>query len=175
MSDRIATVRVVGDLLTLKLGPRRGLRRGTSAIAWYERGVALEAAGDPVGAMAAYRRALAGRPDLGDAHNNLGRLLHDGNELAAAEAHYRLAICAQPAIALYWFNLGVVVEDQGRYAEAVAAYQRSIELGDELITDAHYNVARLLEQIARQAGDDDMLRLAVRHLAKYRALLRAMG
>ena len=89
----------MGDLLFLSLGPRRGMRKGTSALAWYERGCELEAS-DPAAAIVAYGRALAGRPDLADAHNNLGRLLHDRGELAAAESHYRLAVCAAPAGAL---------------------------------------------------------------------------
>jgi tetratricopeptide (TPR) repeat protein len=188
VSDRPDRLRSVGDLstrslptrslptrslLTLTLGPRRGLRHGTSALAWYERGLAVET-GDPVAAMAAYERALAGRPDLADAHNNLGRLHHDRGELAVAEAHYRLALCASRVVPLYWFNLGVVLEDQGRGAEAIVAYEQSIAL-DESVGDAHYNVARLLEQVARRAGDDDMLRLAIRHLAKYRALRRRLG
>jgi tetratricopeptide (TPR) repeat protein len=162
----------VGDLLQLKLGPRRGLKKGTSAVAWYERGVALEAS-DPAGAMAAYGRALAGRPDLADAHNNLGRLHHDRGELAVAESSYRLAICIGGNIPLYWFNLGVVLEDQGRHAEALTSYARSLELSPE-ISDAHFNAARLLEQLARATGDEELLRQAVRHLARYRALLRAI-
>ena len=42
VSDRVATVRDVGDLVFLKLGPRRGCVRATSAIEHYERGLALE-------------------------------------------------------------------------------------------------------------------------------------
>src|SRR5258706_16271230 len=111
------------------------MRRGTSATGWYEQGCALEAT-DPAGAVIAYQRAVAGRPDLADAHNNLGRLPHDRGELVAAESGYRLAICAavaadvgdRPGTALYWFNLGVSVEDQGRGAEAIAAYERAIAL-----------------------------------------------
>jgi tetratricopeptide (TPR) repeat protein len=183
----------VGDLLTFALGPGRtlagrpgsrcGLRRGTSATSWYELGCRLEAT-EPVRAIAAYERAVAGCPGLADAHNNLGRLLHDSgsaDSLSAAESCYRLAICADPGIALYWFNLGVVVEDQGRRAEAVAAYERAIELherseaegGDHAgVADAHYNLARLLELTGRRIGDELMLRRAVRHLLRYRELTR---
>jgi tetratricopeptide (TPR) repeat protein len=110
VSDPIVMVRVVGDLVFLSLGPRRGLRKGTSAIAWYDRGCALEAH-DPSAALDAYDRALAGRPDLADAHNNIGRIRHDRGELTAAESHYRLALCLDREVALYWFNLGVVLED----------------------------------------------------------------
>jgi tetratricopeptide (TPR) repeat protein len=167
----------VGDLLTFALRPgsigpgrRFGLRRGTSATSWYDAGCRLEA-GDPARAIAAYERALAGSPGFADAHNNLGRLHHDAGSAALAESCYRLAICAAPDIALYWFNLGVAVEDQGRNAEAIAAYERAIEL-DVHAADAHFNVARLLELAGRRAGDDLMLRRAVRHLMRYRDLTR---
>ncbi|MGE5185757.1 MAG: tetratricopeptide repeat protein [Acidobacteriota bacterium] len=157
----------MGDLVFFKLGPRHGMRRGTSALAWYERGCALEAA-DVDGAIAAYRRAIAGRPDLADAHNNLGRVLHDRGDLAAAEACYRAALAHDPHVALYYFNLGVVLEDGGRAEEAIGAYEQAAS-----VADAHYNLARLLERRARAAGDDMMMRRAVRHLARYRELSRA--
>ncbi|MBA3396254.1 MAG: tetratricopeptide repeat protein [Deltaproteobacteria bacterium] len=162
----------MGDLLFFSVGPRRGLRRGTRATDWYEQGCVLEATDVPA-AMAAYTRALAGSPELADAHNNLGRLHHDRGELAAAEGCYRVAICCTAEVALYWFNLGVVVEDQGRQAEAIAAYERAIEL-EPAIADAHFNLARLYEVRARRAGsiDELMLRRAVRHLVRYRDLAK---
>jgi tetratricopeptide (TPR) repeat protein len=191
MSEASDTVACVGDLLSfvnglelqaaevielrpgrLGIGPRTrfGLRRGTSATRWYDAGCCLEPS-DPPGAAVAYERALAGCPDLADAHNNLGRLLHDAGSLPRAETSYRLAICADPRIALYWFNLGVVVEDQGRRAEAIAAYQRAIELDDH-VANAHFNLARLLELAGRRAGDAVVLQCAVRHLLRYRELTK---
>jgi tetratricopeptide (TPR) repeat protein len=161
----------VGDLVFLTLGPRRGMRKATSATSWYERGLELESS-DAQAAIAAYRRALAGRPDLADAHNNLGRLLHDKNDLVTAESHYRLALCADDRVALYWFNLGVVLDDQGRNAEAISAYERALGL-DASLADAHYNLARQIEQVARASGDEVLLRRAVRHLKQYRELSRA--
>ena len=159
----------MGDLVFIDVARRRGLRRGVAATSYYELAVSLEAS-DPQAARCAYERAIAGSPDLADAHCNLGRLHHDANELADAESCYRLAVCADPKVALYWFNLGVVVEDRGRIAEAVAAYERAIELASVQApaADAHYNLARLLEQIGRATGDDEMIRRAVRHLLAYR-------
>lgn len=170
---------LVGDLLILPLGtrtarPRFGLRRATPATDWYERGVALEGT-DAAAAIAAYERALAGRPDFADAHNNLGRLHHDGGELARAESHYRIAIClatSSSGVALYWFNLGVVVEDRGRISEAIACYERALA-SDADFADAHYNLARLFELTARRADDELLMRRAVRHLVQYRSLARA--
>lgn len=163
----------VGDLVSLKLGPRRGLRRATSALQHYERGLALEAT-DPQAAIAAYRRAVAARPDLADAHNNLGRLHHDAGDLAAAEACYRRALAADATLALYHFNLGVVLEDQGDARGAIAAYERSIAL-DAMLADAHFNLARQLEQLGRACHDDLVMRRAIRHLKQYRDLSRTAG
>lgn len=190
MSDGSDSVAYVGDLLTFapghvrtlapRPGSRCGLRRGTSATSWYELGCRLEAS-EPARAIAAYERAVAGCPGLADAHNNLGRLLHDAGSpgsLGAAESSYRLAICADPGVALYWFNLGVVVEDQGRRAEAIAAYEHAIQIAERgeadpaSVADAHYNLARLLELSGRRTGDELMLRRAVRHLLRYRELTR---
>jgi tetratricopeptide (TPR) repeat protein len=168
---------LVGDLVSinvgLKLGPRHGMRRAPSALAWYERGVALEST-DPTAAIAAYERALAGRPDLADAHNNLGRLLHDAGDLVGAETRYRVALACNDGVALYHFNLGVVLEDQHRAGEAIAAYEHALAL-DAQLADAHYNLARQLEQIGRACDDELTLRRAVRHLKQYRDLSRASG
>jgi len=149
------------------------MRKATSALEWYERGLALEA-GSPDAAIAAYQKALAGRPDLADAHNNLGRLLHDRGLVARAESSYRLALCANDRVALYWFNLGVALEDQQRVAESIAAYERALAL-DALMADAHYNLARQIELVARRDGNEVMLYRAVRHLKQYRALSHAHG
>jgi tetratricopeptide (TPR) repeat protein len=163
----------MGDLVSLQLGPRRGFRKATSAITWYDRGCALEAT-DVDAAIAAYRRALAGRPQLADAHNNLGRLLHDRGELATAEACYRRALAADPMVALYAFNLGVVLEDLGRTREAIAAYELALSR-DAGLADAHFNLARQIEAAARTTGDELQLRRAVRHLVQYRQLCRITG
>ena len=144
------------------------MRRATPAVDWYERGLALEDRDVP-GAMAAYARAIAGRPDLADAYNNLGRLHHDRGELGEAESLYRLAICASDRVALYWFNLGVALEDRGRRAESIAAYEHALAL-DNTLADAHFNLARLLEHVA--GSNELQLRRAVRHLARYRDLAR---
>ncbi|HEY4055044.1 MAG TPA: tetratricopeptide repeat protein [Kofleriaceae bacterium] len=163
------------DVLSIKLGTHKGLLRGTSATAWYERGCAAEAV-DLAAAEACYRRAIAGRPDHADAHNNLGRLLHEmpvaaGGGAVAAEAHYRLALCASPDVALYWFNLGVAIEDQGRASEAIAAYERALAI-DSSLADAHFNLARQYEELGRRTSDELTLHRAVRHLVRYRDLAR---
>lgn len=175
----------MGDLLAFSPNtlsrlrrPRRGLLRAKTADQHYEQGLALEDTA-PDRAIAAYRRALLSRPMFADAHCNLGRLLHEQGQLGLAESHYRLALTCDSEVALYWFNLGVVVEDRrGRCAasvgEAIDAYHRALAL-DPAMTDAHYNLARIYEQLGRQSNDELMQRRAIRHLASYRQLQTRAG
>jgi tetratricopeptide (TPR) repeat protein len=128
---------------------------------WYERGVELEA-DDPEEAIAAYRRAAELAPDLADAHINLGRLLHERGELAAAELRYRQALAARPGDSTAHFNLGVALQDLGRLDEAASCYAAALA-ADPTLADAHYNLATVYEQLGRHAE-------AFQHLRTYRAL-----
>ena len=132
-----------------------------SSDAWFDAAFDLEAV-SPARARDAYRRVLEKDPGHVEALLNLGRLLHEDGDAAAAERHYRRAAGADPSSALAAFNLGVALEDLGRGDEAEAAYRRALELDADL-AEAHFNLAGLLE--AR--GD---VPAAVRHLATYRRL-----
>ncbi len=134
-----------------------------SAEQWYEWGCELEAAA-PEEAREAYRRALDLDPAHADALVNLGRLVHEGGEAAAAEGLYRRALGVRPEDATAAFNLGVALEDLGRRREALEAYERAVAL-DPQNADAHYNAAALCEALG-QAAD------ALRHLKEYRVLTR---
>lgn len=136
---------------------------GLDAQAWYSWGCDLED-GAPGQARKAYARALELDPDHPGANLNLGRLLHEAGDSAAAEAHYRRALEARPGDATAQFNLGVAIEDQGRLDEALLAYARCLR-GAPGHADAHFNAARILERLGRRAE-------ALRHLAAYRRLTR---
>jgi tetratricopeptide (TPR) repeat protein len=161
----------VNDLVRIKLGPRRGFLRAKRAVDWYELGLANEPH-DTELAIHAYRRAIAGRDDFADAHNNLGRLLHERGERDAAQACYRRALACEPNVGLYHYNLGVVLEDGGALDEAIAEYEHALAC-DARLADAHFNLARLIEVRARSGGDELLMRRAVRHLRSYRQLSRA--
>ncbi len=137
-------------------------RRDLDAEDWYELGYELEASavGD---AKTAYRRAVGLDPTHADAHLNLGRLLHEEGDLAAAEEHYRQAVAHRPRDATAWYNLGVVLQDRGRPAEALTAYQRALA-ADPALADAHFNLAGLHSQLGDRAA-------ALRHLKSYKALV----
>jgi tetratricopeptide (TPR) repeat protein len=134
-----------------------------TAVELYERGCAIEESA-PGEARELYRRALVRDPDYADAHVNLGRLLHETNDVHAALLHYRSALKMRPQDATAAFNVGVALEDLGLGAEAIEAYEKAITC-DPNSADAHYNVARVLEQ----AGKPE---IAIRHLLIYRQLTR---
>jgi tetratricopeptide (TPR) repeat protein len=134
-----------------------------SAEDWYEWACELEP-GSPEDAKTAYVCALEQDPDHADAHVNLGRLLHESGDAAAAEPHYRRALLVRPGDATAAFNLGVALDDMGRDAEALEAYERAVEL-DPQNADAHFNAAALAERLGQTAA-------ALRHLKNYRRLTR---
>lgn len=132
---------------------------------WFARAVELELV-SPADAVAAYERALDLDAGHSDAHVNLGRMLHEARRLADAESHYRAALVEGPhATAAY--NLGIVLEDRRRAREAVAAYRIALD-ADPRMADAHYNLARLYEQLGDQTA-------ALRHLKSYRSLTHGTG
>lgn len=153
-----------------KVAPLAGRRaeeaKGASALLraddWYELGCELETS-RPDDARDAYRRTIELDPAHAEAHTNLGRLLHEAGELAAAEAHYRLALESRADDVTAAFNLAVVLEDLGRTEEAIASYQQVLG-EDPSYADAHYNIAQLYERLGRGVA-------AVRHLKAYRKLL----
>lgn len=147
-------------------GPPSGGGAPLDAEAWYRWGNELEGSA-PGEARDAYRRALAHDPHHAGAHVNLGRLLHEAGDVAAAEIHYRLALDSAEHRAIAAFDLGVALEDQGLDDEALLAYARAIE-ADPALADAHLNASRLLERMGRSAD-------ALRHLAQYRRLTGGEG
>lgn len=130
---------------------------------WYERACELEDE-SPEEALAAYRRALELDPDLSDAHLNLGHLLHERGDFAAAELHYRRALELLPDDPTPAFNLGVLLQDSRRLDEAVRSYETALEI-DPSFADAHYNLAGLYEE----RGEPEA---AFRHLRTYRTLVQ---
>jgi tetratricopeptide (TPR) repeat protein len=130
---------------------------------WFDQAGALEES-DSVGAIDAYRRAIAADAGHLEARINLGRLLHNTGRLALAEGVYREAIVACGNDALLLFNYGVLLDDMKRKQEALEAYEEALRI-DPAFADCCYNLALLCEELGRQ-------REAIRHMAKYRRLRR---
>jgi len=142
---------------------QRATTSPSGATEWFERGLALERT-EPDAAIDAYERAIAADPAFLDAYINLGRLLHETRRFAAAERAYREAIetCGRDSVLLY--NLGVLLDDMRRTVEAVVAYEGAVAR-DPAFADCHYNLALAYEKLARPKE-------ALRHMARYRVLLR---
>jgi tetratricopeptide (TPR) repeat protein len=149
-----------------RMARERTLVEEMDADSWYDLAWDLEAV-SLTEAAEAYRKVLALEPGYCEARVNLGRLLHEADDLAGAEAEYRRALECDPASALASYNLGVALEDQGRRDEAVTAYDRAVLL-DASLAEAHFNLARLREQQGDPRG-------ALRHLSEYRRLMGAGG
>jgi tetratricopeptide (TPR) repeat protein len=134
-----------------------------SADDWYEWACELEPS-SPGEAKDAYEQALALDAGHAQAHVNLGRLLHEGGDAAAAAPHYEAALRARPDDGTAAFNLAVALEDLGKTPEALLAYEHAVKV-DPDNADAHFNAAALAEKLGQPAA-------ALRHLRTYRKLTR---
>lgn len=118
-------------------------------------------------ACAAYRKAIAADADHVDAQVNLGRLLHEAGDLAAAEVLYRRALELRSTDLTARFNLGVALEDMNRLPEARNTYRETL-LADPDHADAHFNLAGVLERLGQKPQ-------ALKHLKAYRKLVEPYG
>lgn len=153
-----------GPMARRRAQAARAQESDLDAAAWYALGFDLEVSA-PNEARDAYRRALELDPHHGDAHVNLGRLLHEAGRVADAAEHYRLALAGNPRHATAAYDLAIALEDLGRPTDAMHAYQQAIR-ADPRLADAHFNLSRLYERAGKKAA-------ALRHLSKYRRLTGA--
>jgi len=79
-------------------------------------------------AIAAYRQAIALRPDWAQIHHNLGNVLHSGGRLDQAIAAYQRSLELGPGNAETFCALGNLWTEKDRMDEAVAAYRRALQL-----------------------------------------------
>jgi tetratricopeptide (TPR) repeat protein len=131
------------------------------ATAWFERGDALEAE-DPAAAERAYRRALELQPGHLHAALNLGVMLAAAERFDEALAVYDATLPHHSDQPLLHFNRAIALEDDGRPFDALEAYAACLKL-DPAFADAHYNAARLHEQLGQAMQ-------ALRHFSAYRRL-----
>jgi lipoprotein NlpI len=107
----------------------------------------------PPDAEAAYRQAVALRPDDPEALLDLGRAVKAGGKLDEAEACYRRAIALKPDHPVAHNNLGNVLRALGRLEEATVSLRTAIHLRPDY-AEAHSNLGivsqrlRLLDEAA---------------------------
>ncbi len=102
----------------------RAAQANPSASVLYRLGTLLAKTGQVARARAAYERALALRPVVAEAHNDLGTLLAQDGDLDGAIARFRQALAATPEYPDALNNLGYALLLTGREAEGTAARTR---------------------------------------------------
>ena len=140
------------------LAPIAGLRDDGRAN--LQRGVALAAAGEVEGSIAAHEAALLRDPSLVQAHANLLSLYGRTGNWAKAEDHYRAALEQNFTPADLHYDYGVVQALQQKWEEAAAAYQRAIAV-NPLHANARNNLGQLLERRRDVEGAAAQYRQAV--------------
>ena len=107
--------------------------------AWYQSGL-LDAGSDPAAAQSAYERTLAIQPNFSAGQRELGMLLFQQKNYAAAAPHLEKAIELGLEDARLHNFLGICYNRTNRTLKAVHEFQRAIEL-DPKLAEAHLNLA----------------------------------
>jgi tetratricopeptide (TPR) repeat protein len=108
-------------------------------------------------AITAYHEAIRLKPNLAQAHQNLGNALSAQGKVAEAIAEYREAIRLQPDLSEAHYNLGIALSNQGKLAEVIAEYREAIRLEPDF-AEAHCNLGLILQDQSRFREALDQLR-----------------
>lgn len=116
----------------------------------------LEVKGDPVKAVESYERVVALKPQVAEAHNNLGVALQQMGDVERAEASFSTAIALKPGYAEALSNRGWMLLHQDEPNAAERDFRSALELapGDE---GALYGLARVLKVKRDYAGAQEAL------------------
>jgi tetratricopeptide (TPR) repeat protein len=141
------------------------------AIKALQRGLKLDAAGDPAGSAAAFRRALAIDPAYAEAHTDLGVEYINLGLLDDAIAEFRSATALDPATSVHHANLSLALMILGRFPEAEPEARTAVAL-DGTNTKAQYLLGYLLaSRPETRAAAEAHLRYAAREFPEARSAL----
>ena len=107
--------------------------------AWYQMGL-LDAGSDPAAARSAYEKTIAIQPNFSAGQRELGMLLFQQKNYAAAAPHLEKTIGLGLEDAPLHNFLGICYNRTNRTLKAVHEFQRAIEL-DPKLAEAHLNLA----------------------------------
>jgi tetratricopeptide (TPR) repeat protein len=116
--------------------------------------------GDVAQAAEHYAAAAACRPDVAEAHYNLGNALMRLGRSAEAAAAYRRACGLRPDLLPAHANLGNALYALGRYGEAAASYREAVRLAPNA-AETHRNLGLALHEASDLAGSIACHRRAV--------------
>lgn len=127
------------------------LHHSQEAEGHHTRGRALAAAGDFVGAIAAFREALRLQPDLVHARLSLGSALYLIGDIESAAEAYRAVIRLQPDLAPAHVNLATTLMVKHEWADAREELQVALSLQPDLV-QAHYNLGIVRYTMGDRSG-----------------------
>jgi predicted O-linked N-acetylglucosamine transferase (SPINDLY family) len=108
----------------------------------------LQANGQLDQAIASYQMAIRLKPDLAEAHNNLGNAFKSIGQLDQAVLCYRQAIRLRSDLAEAHNNLGNALKIKGQLDEAIAACRQAVRLKPHL-AEAHTSLGNALTDIGQ--------------------------
>lgn len=112
-------------------------------------------------AVAQFKEALRLKPDLAEAHTNLGNALQRMGRLKEAVAEYRESVRLRPDLAEAHNDLGNVLPKLGQFKEGEAECREALKIDPEH-PEAHYNLGIILQAMGKpEAATEfqEMLRL----------------
>lgn len=124
------------------------------------------ARGDVETATQYYRKAIAARPDLAEAHNNLGLILQPSDDAAAAEC-FRRALDIAPNLDAAYTNLGSCRLKQGAMEGAIESFRKALELNPGS-HEAWNNLGNVYLRLQRLDDAEHAYREALRLRPEYR-------
>ncbi len=122
--------------------------------------------GQPNETVACCRQALQWKPELAEAHNNLGSALKAQGKLDEAVACYRRALELKSNYPEAHNNLGAALHDQGKLDEAAACYRRALELKPDY-AETHNNLGIALAEAGDLQLAEASFRTALRHNPRF--------
>lgn len=130
--------------------------------------------GQRVEALAILQQLVSQYPDWGMAWLDIGQLLGQGKNYAAAETALRTAARLVPSLAKPHHYLGVALAGEGKHQEAVAAFRQATELQPDY-AEAHFGLGRSLQALGDRNGAEQALRAAIRYLPSSALARVALG
>jgi tetratricopeptide (TPR) repeat protein len=123
-------------------------------------GIALQAKGNPDGAVDEHRKAIQLNPQSTEAYNHLGTALQAKKDFGRAIAAFRKAISLDPTSAANRTNLGAALQQKGDLDGALAEHRRAVQLDPESAL-AHSHLGFALRAKGDLDGSIDAYRKAI--------------
>jgi tetratricopeptide (TPR) repeat protein len=108
-----------------------------------------------------YRKSIEIKPNLAEAHNNLGNLLKELKRYPEGEKEVKEALRIKPNLAEAYNNLGVLLYDLKRYVEAEKEYKEALRINPDF-ANVHNNLGVLLSELKRYPEAEKEFKEALR-------------